>query len=154
MQDNPGRVRLNADEPKPALVFPEEPPEFLNQVAKDVWARLRADLMALRLLTKNDVDIFTAYCSTYSRWREAEDFITANGIFFVIREPNKDGTPNPQGSIKFMQQVPHVAVAQKALLMMVKIGAELGLSPASRTRIQVGPEAKPDPQASRIFGGA
>lgn len=149
LQGNPGKLKLNPGEPKPPTAAVDLPsPAWLTQKAREVWTRLRPDLPWLSVA---DVDLFAAYCSTYARWRDAETFIEAHGLTFVMREP---GTKkDEQGKIKFIQQWPQVAIAQKSLLMMCKLAGELGLSPAARTRIHVEPENNAaDRTAARMFG--
>ena|ERR1700732_21422 len=155
MQGNPGKTRLNPLEPKPPQAALDlQPPAFLAPAAQKVWSRLVPDLRAAGLLTSIDVDVLAAYCSTYARWREAEDFLKENGLSFVIYgDPTKK---NPKGPVKYVQQYPQVSIAQKSLQLMCKFGAELGLSPAARSRIHV---EKPEEgknaasaDAKRIFG--
>ena len=142
-------MKLNPHEPQPEKAAIDLPsPAWMTKEAKEVWTRLRPDLPWLSVA---DVDMFSAYCSTYARWRTAEDFIEGHGLTFVMREPsaNKD----EPGKIKFIQQWPQVAIAAKCLLMLCKLGGELGLSPASRTRIHVEPEKSDrDKNSERMFG--
>lgn len=148
LQGNPGKTKLNPHEPQPAIAALDLPsPAWMTAKAREVWARLRPDLPWLSVA---DVDMFAAYCSNYSRWREAEDFLEAHGLTFMVREAatKKDEL----GKIKFIQQWPQVAIAQKCLLMLCKLGGELGLSPASRTRIHVEPEKPADKNSQRMFG--
>ena len=148
LQGNPGKIKLNPAEPKPQPAAVDLPsPSWMTKEAKEVWTRLRPDLPWLSVA---DVDLFAAYCTTYARWRDAETFLEAHGLTFVVREPAAEGK---QGKIKFIQQWPQVAIAQKSLLMMCKLGGELGLSPAARTRIHVEPEkTETDRTSERMFG--
>src|SRR5258708_34725619 len=102
LQGNPGKLKLNPHEPRPAVAALDLPsPPWLTKKASEVWARLRPDLPWLSVA---DVDMFSAYCSNYARWRDAEDFLEAHGLTFVVREaPAKKGEP---GKIKFIQQWP------------------------------------------------
>ena len=45
----------------------------------------------------------------------------------------------------FPMQTPYVAVANKQVDIMVRIAAELGMTPSSRTRIRVGDKPPEDP---------
>lgn len=149
LQGNPGKTKLNSAEPQPP-VAPEalSPPAWLVPEAKEAWTRLRPDLPWLSLA---DVDLFAAYCASYARWREAEAFLELNGLTQDIRDDGVKGKPGP---VKCVQQWPQVAIAKQSLLMMCKIGGELGLSPAARTRIHVEPPDKSaaDRTAERMFG--
>jgi P27 family predicted phage terminase small subunit len=153
LQGNPGKIKLNPHEPKPATAAPDlKPPKWMDTPAQEVWMRLRPDLP---WLTVADVDLFSAYCSTYVRWREAEDKISVQGAILVLYEPltaaqKKQG--DKKGDVKYIQTNPHISIAQKALLMICKLGAELGLSPASRTRIHIPQDEKPNSNDSRFFG--
>lgn len=150
LQGNPGKVPLNPSEPQPSVAAPNLPaPTWLSKEAKEVWLRLRPDLP---WLTVADVDVLAAYCATFVRWRDAEDFLEANGLSFVVRGKAKKGK---SGEIKFVQQWPQVNIAKQALQMMCKLGGELGLSPASRTRIRLEEpkgQSPKDKQAERMFG--
>jgi P27 family predicted phage terminase small subunit len=156
LQGNPGKLRLNPNEPKPAHApIDLKPPAWLTPAAREVWDRLAPDLRGVGLLTVVDVDVFAAYCATYERWRQAEEFVTKNGLIYVQREPSTKGADGVlvPGAIRYIQQYPQVGVAQKALLMLCKLGAELGLTPAARARIHIEPErAGKDADAVRIFG--
>lgn len=154
LQGNPGKTKLNPSEPQPPIAAPDlPPPAWMTEEAREVWTRLRPDLPWLSVV---DAGIFAAYCSTFARWREAEDFLEQNGLTFEIREapiPGKKGGKEKLGKVKFIQQRPEAAIAQKSLLMVCKLGGELGLSPASRTRIHVEPEkTQADRTSERMFG--
>ena len=45
----------------------------------------------------------------------------------------------------FRCKVPYVAVANKQVDIMIRIAAELGMTPSSRSRIRVGERAPEDP---------
>jgi phage terminase small subunit len=49
-------------------------------------------------------------------------------------------------------QSPSVAVANKQVDIMVRIAAELGMTPSSRTRIRVGDKVPADPFESFLQG--
>jgi P27 family predicted phage terminase small subunit len=149
LQGNPGKTKLNPHEPQPAMAAPDlPPPAWMTEEAREVWTRLRPDLPWLSIV---DVGMFSAYCSKYAQWREVEDFLRANGLTFEIREAPSG--KEKLGKLKFIQQRPEVAIAQKCLLMLCKLGGELGLSPAARTRIHVEPEkTQADRNSERMFG--
>ncbi len=149
LQGNPGKLKLNSLEPQPAMAAPDlPPPAWMTEKAREVWTRLRPDLPWLAVV---DVPIFSAYCMTFAKWRGAEDFLEAHGLTFEIREAPID--KEKLGKIKFVQQRPEVAIAQKSLLMLCKLGGELGLSPAARTRIRLEPEKTPaNKNSERMFG--
>jgi P27 family predicted phage terminase small subunit len=134
LHGNPGRRDLPANEPKPDSDLPE-PPEHLDEYARQEWVRLAPGLHTLGLLYDVDRAVFAAYCETYSKWRHAED------------ELNK---LKKEGALKAMVlktisgnyiQNPLVGIARGAMADMVKYAIEFGLTPAARARL--GTEAAP-----------
>jgi phage terminase small subunit len=54
--------------------------------------------------------------------------------------------------IPYPMQSPYVAVANKQVDIIVRIAAELGMTPSSRTRIRVGEKAPADPFEAFLQG--
>jgi P27 family predicted phage terminase small subunit len=52
----------------------------------------------------------------------------------------------------FPMQSPYVAVANKQADIMVRVAAEFGMTPSSRTRIRVGDKAPEDPFEAYLQG--
>lgn len=125
LEGNPGKRPLPQNEPKPKPIAPKCP-SWLDKEAKKEWKRLAPELEKLGLLTTVDGTAMAAYCQAYSRWREAEEFITKHGT--VMKTPSG-----------YMQQLPHVSISSTALKHMRAFCTEFGLTPASRTRIDVKP---------------
>lgn len=118
---NPGRRPLNEDEPRPAPVIPECPPE-LGPVAKREWERLAGELGELQLLTTLDRAALAAYCNAYGLWIEAIEAIQKYGT--MVKSPS--GYPI---------QSPYVSIANRQAEIMMRIASEFGFTPASRSRI-------------------
>lgn len=98
-----------------------KPPPGLDRYARDAWNRHAPALVRLGLLTEQDVDLLAAYAATYSQWRRASEALQ-------VMDVTDD-------------QYRRVAVTvEKGRHDLRLIGAEFGLSPASRSRISV-----PDP---------
>jgi P27 family predicted phage terminase small subunit len=125
LQGNPGKRALNKHEPKPGGI--PKCPVHLDKDAKREWKRISVELIALGLLTSVDMAALAAYCSAYSRWAAAEKNIQKFGM--VIRS-KKSGEPVKN---------PYVLIADAALDHLRKFGTEFGLTPASRSRLQVEP---------------
>ena len=79
LEGNPGKRKLNEDEPKPEHKMPEKP-AFLSGEAGLVWDRFAPDLYRLKLLTAIDGAAFAAACMAYSRWLQAEQEIDKHGL--------------------------------------------------------------------------
>jgi P27 family predicted phage terminase small subunit len=97
----------------------------LDDAAKLEWKRVSAELVSLNLLTSVDRAALAAYCASWSRWMDAETNVQKYGA--VIKSP-KSGFPI---------QNPYVGIANTALDQMRKFLIEFGMTPASRSRIQV-----------------
>jgi P27 family predicted phage terminase small subunit len=131
LRGNPGKRRLNHAEPRPAPRVPPCP-SCLGDAARKEWQRLSKELAELGLLTRLDRGLLAAYCQAHALWVEAVASIARYGT--MVKSPN--GYP---------MQSPYVAVANKQVDIMVRIAAELGMTPSSRTRIRVGDKAPADP---------
>lgn len=65
-----------------------------------------------------------AYCTIYSRWKQAELAIQKHGLVFVA-------------ATGYRQQNPEVSIAASYLKLLHDYISEFGLGPASRSRIKV-----------------
>ena len=72
LKGNPGKRPIRP-EPEPAVpATPPDPPEFLDEHAKNEWWRVAPELHALGLLTVLDLQPLAAYCQAYVHWVTAE----------------------------------------------------------------------------------
>ena len=129
---NPGKRPLNHDEPRPAPEIPECPPE-LGPVARREWDRLVGELGKLKLVTNLDRAALAAYCGAYALWSEATEAIQKYGT--MVKSPS--GYPI---------QSPYVSIANRQAEPMMRISAEFGFTPASRSRIST-----PRPEEPSLF---
>lgn len=129
LRGNPGKRALPKREPKPEAVAPT-PPADLPEAAAAEWRAVVADLAAVPgLLTRADRPTLELYARTMATFRELEVFSAVNGRVLVLRDD--------RGAVRYAQPAPHASLAAKLLPQLRGLAAELGLSPASRTRIQV-----------------
>ncbi|WP_395066171.1 phage terminase small subunit P27 family [Paraburkholderia silvatlantica] len=91
------------------------------------------ELFDLGLLTRVDRAALAAYCMAYERWVKAEqalakmaerDLLTGG---LMIKTTNGNAIQNPL-----------VGTANKAMLVMVRIATEFGMTPAARASIAAG----------------
>ena len=141
LEGNPGKRRLNRKEQKPERGIPPCP-GWLCAEAKREWRRISPELHRLGLLTLVDLGVLAGYCQAWARWAEAERFIEENGSTMTLRDD--------KGNVKWVQAVPQVAIGVKMLEKVRQFGAELGLSPSSRTRLEA--EALPSPEPVKVDG--
>jgi len=100
-------------------------PKHLSKAAKAEWKRVSGELSAQGLLTTVDRAALAAYCSSWARWVDAEEKIQKFGAVF---QSPKSGFPI---------QSPYIGVANTALDHLRKFASEFGMTPSSRSRINV-----------------
>ena len=138
---NPGKRAYSHAEPQPPKDLPDCPPH-LSEVARAEWDRLAEMLHEIGVLTKIDRAALAAYCQSYGRWVEAEEKMKETPVMLKT----------PSG---YVQQSPWLSVANKQLELMGRYMSELGMTPATRTRVaaQVD-QATQDPiTIVRLVGG-
>lgn len=132
IQGNPGKRRINKNEPKPKAVRRPRPPIELDDYAKKEWRRVVLELETLGILSKLDLPVLTAYCIAYSRFRFANEALkavadkdkTLHGLLIKTKQGN-------------WIQNPLVGVARRAANDMTRLALEFGMTPSSRTRLEV-----------------
>ncbi len=140
LQGNPGKRKLNKNEPKPTAKTIPRPPAHLDVVARSEWRRVAPKLFAIGLLTPVDRSALAAYCVAYSKWVEAERAIRDRGMVTV--------TPNGYPCISAW-----AVVSNKAMRQMREFMAEFGMTPSSRSRVQVDTDdAESDPFENFLAG--
>lgn len=135
---NPGHRPLNDAEPVAPPEMPDCPAQ-LDDLAKDLWKQLAPTLHRMMVLKQIDGGILAAYCQAYSTWLQATDKVKEDGILVKI-----NGQPQPNG---------YLGIMHKQSEHMRKLGAELGLSPSSRTRLRVDPADKPASGLKALLDG-
>jgi P27 family predicted phage terminase small subunit len=118
---NPGKRGYNHAEPVPPEGLPDCP-SHLSVVAKAEWDRIAATLYDMGVLTTVDRAALAAYCQAYGRWVEAEEKLKETPVMLKT----------PSG---YVQQSPWLSVSNKQLELMGRYMAELGITPASRSRV-------------------
>ena len=124
LEGNRGKRAWNHGEPVPPDTLPCCP-EHLATVAKAEWRRVARTLHAMGVLTTIDRAALAAYCQSYARWVEAEERLKETPPLFKT----------PSG---YVQQSPWLAIANKQLELMGRCMVELGMTPASRSRVATG----------------
>jgi P27 family predicted phage terminase small subunit len=131
LKGNPGRRPMATREPVVPLGIPP-PPEVLTGVALEEWRRLTPLLFDAGLLTHLDRTAVALYCVAWGDWLDAEAHLRQFGT--VVRKVRGGQGPSPW-----------LRVANTAYAQMRALANELGLSPASRSRIHVDP---PKPESA------
>lgn len=137
---NPGKRALNSAEPvMPPLKRVPSPPSYLSKAAKKEWRRVAPMLMDARVLTSGDLTPLEAYCGLYGQWVEAQEAMK-KGVMVKDKKSNA------------LHIHPMFAVQQQVSAQMRQYMSEFGLTPSSRSRITVAPEAAKD-EFGEFLGG-
>lgn len=164
LEGNRNRTPLPENEPLPDLgTEPPAPPAHLGEIARTEWARLSRQLWLNGCLGAEDVQAFAVYCDA------VEDFITASANLEAAREEekaakkaaaafdaleHKAGQTRPWVSTGYggaisvsangnLQRSPLMGLKDDARKALLKAANEFGLTPVSRSRIDV-PKVNPD----------
>lgn len=132
--------RANPSEPQPPV--PDRAPyvpRHLNDDAKKEWRRIVKPLMDLGLYTELDYAALAMYCQAYGTWVHAVHKTEERGEVLKSKE-----TEN-------YYQNPWFHVANKAWDQMRKILAEFGLTPSSRSRLNIAPPDEEPSLAEMLF---
>lgn len=121
MEGNRGKKAWNHAEPVPPGGVPDCP-EHLSDEARAEWHRLVETLVSMGVITIVDRAVLAAYCQAYGRWVEAEEKLKETPL--LIKTPSG-----------YVQQSPWLGIANRQMELMGRYMAEIGLTPASRSRI-------------------
>ena len=98
-------------------------PDWLDDIAKEEWARLVPALAQIGLAHDVDVALLSSYCKSYSQWRKMVETVSTEGAVLI----NAKGTA---------YRNPADIVAEHAAAEMRRIAQEFGFSPAARCRVK------------------
>ncbi len=142
LNGNPSKIKdLGKNEPKPAPVGPPCP-DWLPGEAKQLWNTEAPRLERLGLLCETDGDEFARYCLLSVRAKQAELEIEREGL-------------TVDGAVKGTKvKNPMVQIARDYSAAASKIADKFGLSPVSRSRIEVsGAKDDDDPMEQLLRKG-
>jgi P27 family predicted phage terminase small subunit len=123
---NPGKEKLNADEPQPSLELPACP-DYLSPVSKKAWEILVPELSRMGILTSIDINAFIRYCVCLSDWKASFDFLAAHGPDLVTHDAN--------GQITGVVPYPHTKRKRESENTLLRLETEFGLTPSSRSKV-------------------
>jgi P27 family predicted phage terminase small subunit len=98
-----------------------DPPERLQGLARELWPSVVGEIVARNIYDGDCRDVAMAYCIQFARFIEAEDEIAKSDWTITVGEHEAVN--------------PLLKISNDACDRMLRLGAELGLSPASRKRV-------------------
>lgn len=142
LQGNPGKRKLNDEEPDFGMGAPPRP-TWLDRYAKQEWDRLSEILVSARVLTKGEIGVLAVACDAYSQLRQCKDYLKKTGsLSYATTLLNGD---------KVYRPYPEAIRRESARKQYLSSLAELGLTPSSRTKVKRIPEKQID-GVKRLLG--
>lgn len=101
----------------------QKAPSYFNEIAKEEWKRIMKVLLDEKHdFTEKDIKALESYCISYSKWVNANKVIEEKGFTVMCQSG-------------YEQQRAEVSISNKAEDEMRSWMKELGLTPASRARM-------------------
>lgn len=123
LKGNPSHRPLPKGEPQPRIAMPAMP-AHLNEAAQKEWHAVVHKLHRSKMVTEIDGELLGLYCLELATLKKAQAIIDRKG--FTVTTPSG-----------YRQQRPEVGIVNRALEHVLRYGAHFGLTPASRSRIQI-----------------
>jgi len=140
LEGNPGERKLNLEAEAvfgdQSLVMPEIFENKKNKIAKETWLKYSKILLDARVLKDSDAICLESLALCYQHWKGAEALITRDG--YLVTASTGWQTANPA-----------INIANQMLKQIRGFLNELGLTPASRSRLQVEPKKSDSADALR-----
>jgi len=115
-------VRMNPDEPIVKVSIPD-PPDYLGPDEAAVFIEMGGKLARMRVMTEYDTDALSIYAVNWVRFLQADAKVREMGL--IVKSPKNYPIQNP-----------FLAISNRAQKTCLNIGAEFGMTPSSRTRVQ------------------
>ena len=116
-------------------------PAWILPQAKKQWKKLVPQLDAMGLVGEIDGHILARYCQMWAQWRDAEEFLMANGFNEEVmdyRESREaDGTIVMTPYVTGLRQYPQVTQARNLHKDMWNIERSFGMNPGARASLTV-----------------
>ena len=124
LEGNPGKHRLNENEPQPAVGC--DAPDWLTPGARAEWGRVYPEIARLGLITVVDRAAFAAYCLAVDIMERAT----------AAMRPT-DENPLPELTEKLTRATGAESLRREAMKTIKSFATEFGFTPASRSRIEI-----------------
>jgi P27 family predicted phage terminase small subunit len=138
------KCRTNSDAPRPPLeVIAPPPPIPIPDAAAWVWDYVTGEMALMGTLTHADLMAVAVLCLEWAEYYEARTLVDSQG-----RRVRMTFKTDDEGKLKSVHTHPSVLRGNAAVGAVMRMIAELGLSPTSRERLTV-KKHKEDPERAR-----
>lgn len=142
---NPGKRPLPENEPQPQKGIPD-PPEHLTDAQRAAWQRFGEALHQVGVLTRLDDVNLELLCSTYVSYCDAIANESKTGPVW-IKAPD-----DPKDFPKFVYS-PYWVIKNKAMKQLLSLLTEFGMTPSSRSKVQIAKDKEVESGKKRFFTG-
>jgi len=118
-------------------------PKWLDSVGKYFFKEIGAMLLNIRVMTNADKKALEILSDAYSEYRQARSVILKKGHTYESYKKDKDGNV----FLSMVRVRPEVGISQNAWEKCFKGLQQFGLTPASRTKVEMLGEQKTNPLA-------
>lgn len=133
--------RRNKREPKAPSGRPACP-RYLKGEERKAWQRITKLLKEMKVLSKADSESLELYSVTYAQWRSARVTCDSEGMTYAVVDAQGNTTHKRHPAQQIMKD--NAAV-------MIKLLTEFGLTPSSRTRVQIENETNSTGELEKKF---
>lgn len=123
-----GSRPINLFEPRPPST-PPTCPDWLDAESRLKWDEVIQTLSSMGVLSVVDGDAIAGYCQAWVRWVRAERFIQEHGEVYQVKDD--------KGRVTVVRPFPQVSIARHLLDRLTKLQQQFGLTPSSRSSMQV-----------------
>lgn len=135
LNGNPGKRPLNDAEPQPKAGVPTLP-DWVSEDGRHEWKRIVSVLRPTGVLTLADRAVLAGYCQAYAESASWTRLIDKEGWMVTADVFDRNGEVTGQ----IRKPHPGIKHQRDAFNRMKQYLIELGLSPASRSRVKVPPQ--------------
>ncbi|WP_263079237.1 phage terminase small subunit P27 family [Endozoicomonas sp. Mp262] len=120
---NPGKRKINTEEPSFTQLVEASPPDWLDDIARGMWETIVPQLCREKVVAVTDLHNIEVFCCSYSNWRTAQLELSRNGSAILTDDNGK----------KYKH--PAATIVNESYRQLCTFGALLGLDPSSRQRL-------------------
>jgi P27 family predicted phage terminase small subunit len=114
----------------------KDPPDYLGTIAKATWRKIVPFLEDEGKVQRIDANLVEIYCTQYELYRNSYDHVKKHGEATAVYKSLQNASGEIIGKdFLAWKKNPMVQTNDAASKSLIKVGAELGLSPKSRSEL-------------------
>jgi P27 family predicted phage terminase small subunit len=117
-------------------------PSELSDNAKKEWEQIASDLSGKMMLTVLDRKILMMYCEEVAKYWTLQKDLQTEDLIFKLKDKN--------GQVVNYMKNPKLDLSDKALTNAHRIGMHFGLTPLSRTKMNITPKRESSPEEKNL----